>query len=94
MRFGGDIGAAAVSWRVDDNDADFLSNSGIVEFVDGQSFADLVLTIAADTLPELDESFSVLLVNSSRVSARWRWEGLGAKAELQFLKSDCEHLHV
>ena len=63
------IGSVNVTWKVQTflND-DFMENEGSVHFSSGQQEANLEIRIRGDTIPEVDEGFTILLIGTSAVS--------------------------
>uniref|UniRef100_A0A667Y0L3 Adhesion G-protein coupled receptor V1 n=1 Tax=Myripristis murdjan TaxID=586833 RepID=A0A667Y0L3_9TELE len=62
----GDLSNVTVYWEAEpSSEDDLLSRSGNITFSVGQTSGDIIISIAQDEVPELDESFTVSLVNVS-----------------------------
>lgn len=63
----GDLSGVIVYWEADrGSEKDFLSRSGNITFSVGQTSGNITINVAQDEIPELDETFTVYLVNVSR----------------------------
>lgn len=62
----GDLSSVIVYWEADpSSERELLSRSGNITFSIGQTSGNLTINVAQDEIPELDESFTVSLVNVS-----------------------------
>lgn len=69
----GDLSGVTVYWEADPGSGrELLSRSGNVSFGVGQTSGNITIDVAQDEIPELDETFTVSLVNVShgRLGAR------------------------
>ncbi len=67
-RRGGSIGASNVTWVVSaEGQSDVMETRGVVVFEAGQTEAGLLLRVKGDSIPELEETFLIQLVNISKV---------------------------
>lgn len=69
----GDLSGVTVYWEADPGSGrELLSSSGNVSFGVGQTSGNITIDVAQDEIPELDETFTVSLVNVShgRLGAR------------------------
>ncbi|XP_026177361.1 adhesion G-protein coupled receptor V1 isoform X2 [Mastacembelus armatus] len=83
-RFFGDLSNVTVYWEADPtSEGELLSRSGSITFGIGQTLENIVICVAQDQVPELDESFTVSLINVSRGRL-----GVQTSATLTVLASD------
>lgn len=63
----GDLSIVTVYWEVDpSSEGELLTTVGNITFGVGQISENITISVAQDEIPELDESFTVSLVNVSR----------------------------
>lgn len=73
LRKGGAIGQVNVTWEVQsDPDGDLLEKRGVLVFAQDETKKDLVLKVRDDIIPEMEESFTVVLKHVSKVSSASR----------------------
>ena len=73
VREGGAIGQVKVTWSsVNDTEGDLMESDGVIVFEDGQKDGEITVRIRGDTIPELEEHFGIVLVNSSKVSGKYQ----------------------
>ena len=68
VREGGSLSLVTLHWAVvNDVDDDIIDTSGELVFRRSQTFADIIIQVNDDSIPELDEVFAVVLINASSV---------------------------
>ena len=63
------FGSASLQWSIDGND-DFTQSSGTVNFADGQSVAQISLTVLQDQIPEPTKQWIVVLTGLGQTAVR------------------------
>lgn len=80
----GDLSNVTVYWEVDpSSEGELLSRFGNITFGVGQTSEDIIINVAQDEIPELDQHFTVSLVNVSHGRL-----GVQTSANLTVLASD------
>lgn len=80
----GDLSSVIVYWEADPgSEKELLSRSGNITFGVGQTSGNITINVAQDEIPELDETFTVSLVNVSHGRL-----GTQTSAALTLLASD------
>ena len=66
-RRGGSLGASIVSWKIRSNSSEDVDPSkGHLNFTEGQTSNDIIVSVLADEIPEFDETLVVDVYEVSR----------------------------